>query len=145
MVGEREEDPYLSFRFKVEIDGQTLAGFNEVSGLTLEAELETVREGGVNTHQHELAGPAKYPSRVILKRGLTDNGALWSWCQKVAGGNIERADISIVLLDSSGESKQRWNFSQACPVKWSGPNFRAGMAEVAFETVELVHKGLLPG
>jgi hypothetical protein len=32
-----------------------------------------------------------------------------------------------------------------CPVKWTGPKFHAGTAEVAFETIELIHKGLKPG
>jgi len=31
-----------------------------------------------------------------------------------------------------------------CPVKWTGPQFKAGSAEVAFETIELIHKGLKP-
>jgi hypothetical protein len=32
-VGDRKKDPYLSFRFLVEIQGLIVGGFSEVSGL----------------------------------------------------------------------------------------------------------------
>ena len=60
-------------------------------------------------------------------------------------GRIRRKDVSILLLDSTGEEQWRWNFRQALPVKWVGPQFRASNAEIAIETLELVHKGLVPG
>lgn len=136
-------DPYLAFRFTVEIDQQVIAGFSEVTGLTFETEVETFREGGVNRHEQQLAGPAKYPARLILKRGLTDADALWSWYQEVVDGTVRRKDIAILLLDSAGEERWRWSFRGACPVKWVGPEFRGVAAEVAFEAIELVHNGLL--
>lgn len=139
-VGERK-DPYLSFRFKVEIDSLVVAGFSEATGLSFETEVETFREGGVNLHEQQLAGPTKYPSRLTLKRGLTDVDTLWSWYQDVMNGRIQRKDTSIILLDSTGEERKRWRFRQVCPVKWVGPELRAGTAEVAFEAVELVHNG----
>ena len=40
-------DPYLGFRFLVEIEGLIVGGFSEVSGLQAETEFEEVREGGV--------------------------------------------------------------------------------------------------
>ena len=42
------EDPYASFRFTAEIDGVAVSGFSEVTGLALETDVETFREGGVN-------------------------------------------------------------------------------------------------
>ena len=35
-----------------------------------------------------------------------------------------------------------WNFKNAYPVKWTGPEFRADSNSIAFESVELVHEGL---
>jgi phage tail-like protein len=142
-LGSRK-DPYLSYRFQVEVDQQVVAAFSEVTGLDFETDVETFREGGVNLHEHQLAGPNKFPSRVVLKRGMTDARLLWSWHQDVTQGRIKRKDVSILLLDSTGEEKWRWNFRQALPVKWVGPQFRAANAEIAIETLELVHRGLLP-
>ncbi|MEE4218647.1 MAG: phage tail protein [Xanthomonadales bacterium] len=137
------KDPYLSFRFRVEIDGLDAAGFQEVTGLTAETEVESLREGGVNTHEWQLAGPTKYPSKLILKRGLADEESLWSWYQRVVAGRVDRKGIAVLLLDHAGEEKWRWTFRDACPVKWDGPQLRAERGEVAFESIELVHNGFI--
>jgi phage tail-like protein len=144
-VGDRV-DPYLSFHFLVEIEGLVIGGFNEVTGLTVEVEIEEYREGGLNAYVHKLAGPTRYPNNLVLKHGLTDSDTLWNWHQDVASGNIRRRNGSIILLDSAGEEQWRWNFVDAYPVRWVGPDLRAGSAEVAIETLELVHRGLsIPG
>ena len=144
-VGDRV-DPYLSFHFLVEIEGLVIGGFNEVTGLTVEVEIEEYREGGLNAYVHKLAGPTRYPNNLVLKHGLTDSDTLWNWHQDVANGNIQRRNGSIILLDSAGEEQWRWNFVDAYPVRWVGPDLRAGSAEVAIETLELVHRGLsVPG
>lgn len=137
------KDPYLSFCFMVENHGLIVGGFQEVTGLTTETEVESLREGGVNTHELQLAGPTKYPSKLILKRGLADEDSLWSWHQRVVAGQVERKEIAVLLLDHAGEVKWRWTFRDACPVKWSGPEFHADRAEVAFESIELVHNGFI--
>jgi phage tail-like protein len=136
-------DPCLSFRFRVEIDQLEVASFSEVSGLGFETEVETFREGGENGCERQLPGPSKQAARLSLKRGVGDWDRLWSWYEGVMSGHIERKNISICLCDSAGSEKRRWNFREACPVKWVGPDLRAGAAEVAFETVELVHRGYL--
>jgi phage tail-like protein len=140
-----DKDPYVSFCFKAEIDSLQVSGFSEATGLAFETDVETFREGGVNLYERQLAGPSKAPSKLVLKRGLADADALWSWYQDVMNGRIQRKNITITLLNHAGEEKWRWVFSKACPVKWSGPEFRAGTAEVAFESIELVHMGLEPG
>ena len=136
------QDPYLSFLFAVEIDQQIVAGFSEVSGLEFESAVETFREGGVLGYEQQLAGPTKFPSRIVLKRGMTDAAVLWSWHQDVTRGRVTRKDVSVVLRDSTGKEKRRWSFREAAPVKWVGPQFRASNAEVAVETLELIHRGL---
>ena len=136
------EDPYFGFNFRVEITGVEVAGFSEVSGLQVEIETEDFREGGLNEFMHKLAGPARYPSNLILKRGLMDSSTLWEWQQDIVQGKIRRHSGSIILLNSAAEEKWRWNFKDAYPVKWSGPDLRGLTNEVAVETLELVHRGL---
>jgi phage tail-like protein len=141
-LGQRRRDPYLAFNFLVEIGGLVVGGFTEVSGLQLEVNVQEYQEGGVNEYTHQLAGPVRYPSRLILRRGLTDADALWGWFRQVVRGEIERQNLSIVLLDSTGAEKRRWLFTGAYPVRWVGPELRAGTAEVAVETLEFAHHGL---
>ena len=139
-VGERK-DPYLSFRFLVEIQGLIKGGFSEVSGLQAETEFEEIREGGVNDYVHKLPKITKYPN-ITLKRGIIDSDVLWKWHQDVVNGKVERKTVFIILMDSEGNEKWRWYFECAYPVKWTGPDLRADSNTVAVETLELVHKGI---
>jgi phage tail-like protein len=138
----RKEDPYLSFKFRVELGSIFIGGFSEVSGLQVEIETEDYREGGMNEYIHKLAGPARYPSNLILKHGLLDADQLWEWQQEIVQGAVNRQTTSIILMNSAGQPQWRWNFRDAYPVRWSGPDLRAGSAEVALETLELVHRGM---
>ena len=135
-------DPYLSFNFFVEIEGLIVGGFSEVSGLQVETQVHDYQEGGRNDYVHRLPGPARYPSNLILKRGLTDIEALWAWHQKVIAGRIERRNGTIYLLDRMGVPAMWWDFKEAYPVKWSGPELKADSNAVAVETIELVHRGI---
>jgi phage tail-like protein len=134
-------DPYQVFNFLVEIEGILAGGFSECTGLQVETEVFDYREGGLNDYVHRFAGPTKYPP-LILKHGLTQIDGLWSWHQDVAQGIIERQNGTIYLLDKQRLPVMWWNFKEAFPVKWSGPDLRADSGSVAIESVELTHRGL---
>jgi phage tail-like protein len=68
---------------------------------------------------------------------------LWNWYLKIIGGAIKRENVTIELRSSDGQQKSAWTFSEACPVKWMGPELHAGTSAVAFESIELVHKGFV--
>jgi phage tail-like protein len=136
-------DPFLSFNFAVEISGLIVAAFNEVSGLQAEIEVQEYREGGVNEYIHKRAGPARYPSNLILKKGIGDSTELWSWYCNVLQGTIQRKSLAVVLMDSTGAEQRRWTFQNAYPVKWAGPDFKAQGSDVAIESLEMAHEGLV--
>jgi phage tail-like protein len=142
-TGDRH-DPVLAFCFAVEIGGILVAGFSEASGLQAEIEVQDYREGGVNEYTHKFAGPVKYPSNLILKKGITDNTELWAWYRNVMSGKFKRQPVNVVLMNSAGEVWRRWRLQNAYPVKWTGPDMKAATSEVAIETLELAHEGLLP-
>jgi len=139
----RVPDPFVSFRFTVTVDTKNgtnvKGGFSDVTGLGAETEVQPLRVGGLNEAEVMLPGPTKYPSRLVLKRGLA-NPALWNWYLDILRGAIKREDITIELISE----KTAWTFREACPVKWTGPELHAGTSAVAFESIELVHKGFLP-
>ena len=166
-MARRALDPYLAFRFLVEVDGLVLGGFYEVSGLQVEVEVQDYREGGVNDFVHRLPGPTRYPSNLVLRRGTSDR-ALWEWHEAIRLGPVEagkaarrepgareaspaeepaaswlkRRDVSVLLTDDAWGEAWRWTFVRAYPIRWSGPELRADSAAVAVEAVELAHEGL---
>jgi len=145
MAVDNRKDPLLNQNFLVEIEGLVVGGFSEVTGLQIEIEVEPYREGGLNEFLHLRAGPTRYPSNLVLRHGLTDADTLWRWLRNVSRGIVERHNGSIVLLNNAGEEKWRWNFIEAYPVRWTGPQLRAGIAAVALESLELAHRGLSSG
>ena len=115
-----------------------------MSGQEKEKSPEEYQEGGVNRFTHKLPGRFSHPN-LVLRRGLTDSLELWEWIQGtvqgVESGAIERRNVRVVVLDSTGEEARRWEFLRAYPVKYSGPELSAGDGSVVVEALELVHEG----
>jgi phage tail-like protein len=140
-------DRHAANRFYVEI-GRTKgssdfqAVFSEVSGLQVEMQTTDYEEGGENNYVHKLPGRLKV-SNVTLKRGLVKSNEFLTWCMKAALEKpMDRRNVSIVLFDQAANTVMRWNFLNAFPVKWVGPQFTADSTALAIESVELAHEGL---
>lgn len=129
-------DPYKSFRFLLEIDGITQAGFSDCSGFGSNVEVVEYREGGDGPTVRKLPGKNSYPD-ITLKWGVTDSRELYDWHLTALNGKIERKNGSIVLLDDVGQEKIRWNFFTAWPSKYDAPDFSAKGNDVAIDTMTL--------
>ena len=132
-------DPFLTFNFRVEIDGLQVAAFHECSGLDSTIDVIEHREGGGPIRK--LPGVTKY-SNIVLKRGITDNRELYDLHLRCIEGKVSRKNGSIILMDRADQEVARWDFSQAWPSKWIGPSLSAEGNDVAIETLELAHEGL---
>jgi len=135
------QDPYRNFNFLVEISGIAAARFSDCTGVGASTDPIEYREGGDNTSVRKLPGLTKYEN-IVLKRGLTNSHVLHDWYSDVVRGKVERKDGSIVVLDLDGKEKVRWNFYNAWPAKWDGPDLSAKGNEVAIESFELAHEGI---
>ena len=80
--------------------------------------------------------------QAALKHGLSPIDGLWGWHQDVAAGNIRRRNGTIYLLNNRQAPIMTWHFREALPLKWSGPDLHASSAAVAFESIELAHRGI---
>lgn len=134
-------DPYQGFNFAIEIESLLVGGFTEVSGLESEVETEEYREGGVNHFVHKFPTQSLSPN-LVLTHGVTAVSTLWNWYYNVTQGIIQRKSGTIMLLDSRSIPVMWWNFFNAYPVKWTGPQFKADSNEIIFESIELVHEGI---
>ena len=101
-------DPYKNFRFLLEIDGITQAGFSDCSGFGSNVEVVEYREGGDAATVRKLPGKSSYPD-VTLKWGVTDSRELYDWHAAALNGQVMRKNGSIILLDDIGQEKVRWN------------------------------------
>jgi phage tail-like protein len=140
-AGDRE-DPFNATRFVVEIDGIPTLAFLAVSGIGADVAVADFRPGS-----DKVSGARKLPgestfTNIVLKRGMTSDLSLWRWMQETLDGKLKRKNMSVVLLDDAGQEVLRFNFRDAWPVRWSGPNLNGETGDVAIETLEITHEGL---
>ncbi|GAB3023362.1 phage tail protein [Natronobiforma cellulositropha] len=138
-----DDDPYNSYRFQVEIDGIIVGGFTEVSGLRVETNVVEYREGGVNDFTHKFPDHIR-GSNVVLRRGLTDYTEFFTWM--IESTTTKRADVQqdvmVTLLDKLGQEVWAWEFIDAYPVRWEGPQLRSDGGGVSIEMVEITYERL---
>jgi len=141
-AGERK-DPYKNFRFLVEIDGITQAGFREVTIPDTAQDPIEYREGNEAITVRKLPGLIKY-GNVTLKWGITDSLDLYNWRKDVEDGKIKdaRKNMAVVVLNDEANSVTRWEFSQAWPTRYDAPDLNATGNEIAIETLEIAHEGM---
>jgi phage tail-like protein len=138
------KDPWRSSRFKLEIDGIVQAQFSEVTVPDSSTDVIEYREGDFPTHTRKIPGLTKY-SNVILKRGTTDTKALHDWYQLIVDGKVQQArrNMSIILNDELGGEAARWNFVEAWPTKYDPSDLNAKGNDIAIETLEVAHEGMV--
>jgi phage tail-like protein len=136
-------DPFLGGNFKVEISGiPTATSFSEVSGLEAVIEVVDYRAGNAAPGATEKQpGQSKY-TNITLKRGVSSDLSLWNWMSNALKGSVQRAAVSITLLDQADNPQLRWNLANAWPCRWTGPVLVADSSEVAIETLEIAYEGL---
>ncbi len=135
--------PLVKFHFQVEWGG-TKIGFTEVSGLDIDIEPIEYRNGASPEFTPtKMPGLQKY-SNITLKRGYFKNdNEFFQWMNTVRMNNIERRDIVISLLNEEHEPMVVWKIKNAWPVKIQSTDLNADGNEVAVETLELAHEGLV--
>jgi phage tail-like protein len=144
-MGTRPTDPFLAFRYEININNMPVAGFSECSGLQVEIEVHSYHEGGLNEYERKFPGRAKQ-SNLTLKRGIVGR-ELWDWYYALTQGEItwrNLRDGSVVVRDpSGGRVVLEWDFRCAFPARWVGPELNAAQNSVAVETLELCYQGLV--
>lgn len=128
----------LNYRYRIEIDGIELLGFQEMSELANETEVYEYKEGGLNAYTHKFPTQTSY-SNLELKHGLGTDYTLYEWRQQVLDGQMDKAKKNgvIKLYGRNGVSKV-WSFSGAWPAKLEIGSFDATASDVVIESIELV-------
>ena len=92
---------------------------------------------------HKIPGDLTWDD-ITLRRGITDDTALWDWRQKVIEGKVEdaRANGSVIMYNASNEEMARFNFFNGWPSGWKGPDVNAEDQAIAIEEITIAHEGL---
>lgn len=114
--------------------------FQSITGLDVQIDKETLKEGGENRFEHNLPGRTKYSS-LTLKRGILtpDDSGLTTWLQKAFQDMVitPLSRIDVELLNENHDILMQWELSHVWPVSWKVGELNAEKGEVLLETLEL--------
>ncbi|MEW7277037.1 phage tail protein [Aquimarina sp. 2201CG1-2-11] len=138
-----QEYPLSKFYFQVDWGG-TQIGFHEVSGLDVEVEVIEHRiSNSPEFSKIKMPGMKKF-SNITLKRGsFKGDNEYFQWLQTIQLNNVERRTITISLLDEEGNPAITWKVNKAFPMKLQSTDLKAEGNEVAIESLEIAHEGLI--
>ena len=132
--------PPVGFHFAVRFsisDAENDLQFQSVSGLSVEYDVETIKEGGENRFEHKIPVRTKY-SDLVLKRGFLNDSQVLKWClDAFENRTFTPADVQIILYNEKHEPLKTWNVSHAWPRKWSVSDFNAEESSLVIESLEL--------
>jgi phage tail-like protein len=134
--------PMPSYHFTVQWGGARI-GFQEVSGLNIQADVVEFRDGSdPESHPRKMPGQLNY-SNIVLKRGIVpSDNEFFAWINTIQLNVVERRDVVVQLLNHQHNPVMTWKIRNAFPVRYSGPVLSANTSEVAMEELELAHDGL---
>ncbi|MCJ8208322.1 phage tail protein [Mucilaginibacter sp. RS28] len=134
--------PMVKFAFQVKWDDAEIV-FQEVTGLTAEAQVIEYRGGSSKTFSTvKMPGLLKY-GNVTLKKGIfKGDKTLWTKFQALKMNTYKRSQITISLLDEANAVAMSWTLLNAFPSKITVTDMKSDSNEVAVETMELAHEGL---
>ncbi|MEQ1565263.1 MAG: phage tail protein [Myxococcota bacterium] len=144
----RVTDAFGGHYFALELGGTQVAHFLECSGLKSTATVFEIEEGGLNGVTHKRPGQSRWEN-ITLRYATNATQPLLEWRDKFIRDQFStRADPkassgAIVLYDNAGTVMRRYEFTSAWPVSWEGPSLNAGSSELAVESLEIAHEGLV--
>lgn len=137
--------PYRNTRFLLEIDNIAVAGFSTCNIPENSTEVVEYREGTDPPHSRKLGNLTDF-GNLSLEKGTTDDSiALFEWRKLVEQGKLEEArrTIAVVVLDEEGEPGPRYEFQRAWVREYDAPDLDASGGDVAVESIEIVHEGMV--
>lgn len=135
--------PLPKFYFQVKWDNNVVS-FQEISGLDIEAQPIEYRHGDSPQFSTiKMPGIVK-SSNITLKKGVfkSDN-KFWDWFSQIKLNTIKRIPLTISLLDEAGEPTMVWTVVNAWPTKITGTDMKSDSNEVAVESIEIAHEGIM--
>ena len=145
-MARQNDDPYRNFNFVVEIDGIKQARLHRLQRFRLDASTRSSTARAGRTRRCTSSRPDQVPQHRPQMGPHRLARALRLARRRRERQGPARRTARIVVYDVDGApSETRWNFFNAWPTKWDGPDFNAEGTDVAIETLELAHEGIETG
>jgi phage tail-like protein len=136
--------PLPKFYFKVDIGDQKDVPFQEVSGLDTETQPIEYRAGNSKDFSTIKMPGIRKNGNVTLKKGIfAKDNKFWDWYNQIKLNTIKRVPVTIQLCDEGGNPTMVWTLSNAWPTKITGTDLKSDGNEVAVESLEVAHEGLV--
>ena len=135
-------DAIAAYHVGLEVDSTEIAQFSEISGLTIERDVITLKENiakGGHMVIKQLPG-ARKPPTITLKRAKNTSMDLYKWWEAMDLGKLAdgRRNGSVVLYDYEMGEVGRYNFVNAWVSKITMSAAKAGSNEPLMEEVSIV-------
>ena len=135
--------PPWGFYYKVEFGISKDANdvrFQSLSGLSVEYDYESFKEGGENRFEHKLPVRTKYAD-MVLKRGMLTDSKVIKWLlDAFRDRTFKPTDITVILMNEKSNIVRAWNVVHAIPKKWQISDLNANENAIVIETMELSYR-----
>ena len=146
-------DPYRTFKFRVVIDGKTVAGLSKMGALKRTTEAVKWRSAGDPSSQRVMPGGSSFEA-VALEQGLTHDPIFEQWANAVnnvrdgdAGMSLKnyRQDVIINVKNLQGATAISYKLRRAWVSEFQAlPEFDANnMNTVGIQSITLQHEGFV--
>lgn len=151
-------DPYRAFKFRIRINGETVAGISKVSNLSRTITPTEIKEGGDLLAPRQNPGAVSY-DEVMIEWGLSLNRMFETWANAVtsihedpAGDRVRNfkrtvyIDVYDLAGKPTGEGATLPVFSYKLHRCWVSkytalPDLDAGGSAIGIQSASLIHEG----
>ncbi|HWM08435.1 MAG TPA: phage tail protein [Solirubrobacteraceae bacterium] len=142
-------DPYRTFKFRVKIDNQYVAGLSKCSALRRTTEVTQWREGGDPSASRQLPGKTSFEA-VTLEAGVTHDATFEEWANLVhnfqgdAGGSLKnfRKDVILDVYNEGGQKVISYKLFRCWVSEYQAlPELDASANAIAIQHIKLENEG----
>ena len=122
------QDPLTAAKFSLVVDGQEIAAFNELGGVT--SSIKLPRVDGKAAQLETLS--------IVLKRGVSQDLAMSSW-HRAATTQVTgyKKNVSLIFYNTDGTPVAKFWLTNAWPAEYHLSALKAGSSEIVYESVTL--------
>jgi phage tail-like protein len=145
MSNVQDLDPFGSYFFALELthNGGTfeVAHFMECSGIKSTTTVFEIEEGGLNGYTHKRPGQSKWEN-ITLRYATSASTLLLEWRDAYVqdgflDGERTRWHGAVKVMNNHGDVVRVFEFTNAWPVSWEGPQLSSDGSNLAIESVEI--------